>query len=33
MDNTSSDVDAFVQALSGIVDRMSNSAVMMAATI
>jgi len=32
-DNTSSDVDAFVQALSGIVDRMSNSAVMMAATI
>ena len=32
-DNTSDDVDAFAQALSVIVDRMSNSAVMKAATI
>jgi cysteine desulfurase len=32
-DNSVADVDAFVQALSAIVDRMSNSAVMIAATI
>lgn len=31
--NTGAEVDAFAQALSNIVDRMSNSAVMMAATI
>jgi cysteine desulfurase len=32
-DNSADEIDAFTQALSGIVDRMSNSAVMMAATI
>jgi cysteine desulfurase len=32
-DNTRNDVDAFTQALSGIINRMSNSAVMISATI